>query len=184
MVLGLGAVVVTAAGCVWYLPALADLRAGSDRPDSRRTAAAACVTGWAATAAGAVLLLMSEAWWPPVGAAVAGVAVAVGLRIRAAVQYRYEARETARHWAVLRPTTAPGHGSHGSTSQAFAALAGFGLFAAVVTAILLLAAGPEGGGNWLVALTAPVAVAGVFLAIAATHTSKARGRTTEGRARP
>ncbi|MGN5381968.1 hypothetical protein ACQ4WX_47310 [Streptomyces lasalocidi] len=41
-VLALGATTVTASGCVWYLPARADLRAGADRPVSRRTPRACC----------------------------------------------------------------------------------------------------------------------------------------------
>ncbi|MFE2511684.1 hypothetical protein ACFXC9_24980, partial [Streptomyces naganishii] len=64
-VAALGAGALTAAGCVWYVPALADLRAGADRPDSRRFAAAACVTGWAGTAVLALLLLVAEGWWAP-----------------------------------------------------------------------------------------------------------------------
>ncbi|MFD7879561.1 hypothetical protein ACFV5G_36660, partial [Streptomyces sp. NPDC059766] len=58
----LGAALLTAAGCVWYVPAVADLRAGADRPVSRRTAAAACLTGWTTLAAVAVLLFAGTAW--------------------------------------------------------------------------------------------------------------------------
>ncbi|MEU6091390.1 hypothetical protein ABZ865_32365 [Streptomyces sp. NPDC047085] len=101
-VLALGAGAVTLAGCVWYLPAIADLRAGADRPLSHRRAAAACVSGWTTAGIVAVLLLVSEAWWTPFATAVAGAAVTVGLRARAAVQHRRETREAARDWAELR----------------------------------------------------------------------------------
>lgn len=68
-VLALGAAAVTAAGSVWYLPALADLRAGADRPASRRTGAVACLSGWTTAAAVAVLLLLTDNWWAPCAAA-------------------------------------------------------------------------------------------------------------------
>ncbi|MCZ9337902.1 hypothetical protein NGM37_08945, partial [Streptomyces sp. TRM76130] len=71
-VLALGLALVTASGCVWYLPALADARAGADRPDSRRGRAAACLTGWTTVAGVAVLLLVTGSWWPPGAAAGAG----------------------------------------------------------------------------------------------------------------
>ena len=38
-VLAIGTAALTASGCVWYLPAIADLQAGADRPRSTRTAA-------------------------------------------------------------------------------------------------------------------------------------------------
>ncbi|QOV34040.1 hypothetical protein IM697_28205 [Streptomyces ferrugineus] len=177
-VLALGAALVTASGCVWYVPALAELRAGADRPDFRRTAAAACLTGWSTTAAVAVLLLVADAWWAPVGTAAVGAAATAGLRIRAAVRRRYEAREIARHWAALRHTAPPDHRGDGPTRYTFVALVGSGLLAALVVAAVLLAAGPEDGGDWLLAVTAPAAVVGVFLAVAATH---ARGRSHAGR---
>ncbi|ANZ20980.1 hypothetical protein ACH4YO_15555 [Streptomyces noursei] len=60
-VLALGATALSASGCVWYLPAAADLRAGSDRPVSRRLAAAACLTG-RATVALSALLLAAASW--------------------------------------------------------------------------------------------------------------------------
>jgi len=112
-VLALGGATVTAAGCVWYLPALADLRAGADRPLARRSAAAACLSGWATTGIVAVLLLACEEWWPPSGAAIAGLTVTAGLWARAAVQRRRETREAALAWAALghpRPPRTPGRG--------------------------------------------------------------------------
>ncbi|MFJ6997492.1 hypothetical protein ACISUF_25645, partial [Streptomyces sp. NPDC003090] len=76
-VLALGAGAVTASGCVWYVPALADLRAGADRPGSRRLAAASCVTGWATAAATAPLLLLGVPVLALLAAAAAGAGAAV-----------------------------------------------------------------------------------------------------------
>ncbi|MFE7628773.1 hypothetical protein ACFU5L_35025, partial [Streptomyces sp. NPDC057509] len=56
-VLALGITAVCLAGNVWYLPACVDLRAGPDRPRSRRAAAGAVLTGWASAALTALLLL-------------------------------------------------------------------------------------------------------------------------------
>ncbi|MDR3083079.1 MAG: hypothetical protein LBV60_19530, partial [Streptomyces sp.] len=104
-VLALGAAMVTAAGCVWYLPALADLRAGADRTVSRRTAAVACVSGWTTLGVVAALLLVARVWWIPFGAALVGAAVTAGFRARAIVQRRREAQEAARQWAELRDSS-------------------------------------------------------------------------------
>ncbi|MCF3135966.1 hypothetical protein [Streptomyces olivochromogenes] len=101
-VAALGTALVTAAGCVWYLPAVADLRAGADRPDSRRTAAVACVTGWGSAGVLAVLLLVAETWWTPGAAAVTAAACTAAVRLRSATQRRREAREAVRLWAQLR----------------------------------------------------------------------------------
>jgi CHASE2 domain-containing sensor protein len=173
-VLALGAALLTASGSVWYVPALADLRAGADRPHFRRTAATACLSGWSTAGIVAALLMMSEAWWIPCAAAVAGTAVTVGLRTRAAAQRRREVREAARHWAQLgrwRPLA----GSDRSRS-AFALLVGSGLATAVATATLLLTVGAEHGPDWLTA-AAPAALVGLFLAIAVTYTRMVRRRT-------
>ncbi|MEV0170565.1 hypothetical protein AB0I00_05485 [Streptomyces sp. NPDC050803] len=175
MVLGLGLVVVTASGCVWYLPALADVRAGDDRPVHRRTAALACLTGWA-TAGIAGLLVLAGAWWPvPVTPAVAGAAATAALRVRAGVQHRREAREAARRWAALEPTP-PRHG-RGRPRTAVAALVSSGAVAALAVATLLVAAGPENGRDWLVAAALPAAVVGVFLvlAVACAHPQEGSG---------
>ncbi|SDD75291.1 hypothetical protein [Streptomyces prasinopilosus] len=107
-VLALGTAAVTAAGSVWYLPALADLRAGDDRPASRRTGAVACLSGWSTAAAVAVLLLLSDGWWPPCAAALAGATATAGLWARAAVHRRRGTREAARLWAQLGWSGPPG----------------------------------------------------------------------------
>ncbi|MFI1168733.1 hypothetical protein ACH4UM_35530 [Streptomyces sp. NPDC020801] len=176
-VAALGAAALTAAGCVWYLPALADLRAGADRPDSRRIAAAACVTGWAGTGALALLLLVAEGWWTPCVAAAVGATATTALRLDAAVQRRREARETARHWARLGhvpPPAGPGRSRH-----VVAAVVGCGVAAAVAVAVLHAVAGPDGDAGWVTA-AAPAAVMGVFLITAATYAWATR-RTTSPR---
>ncbi|MFI0537835.1 hypothetical protein ACH3VS_03000 [Streptomyces sp. WSLK1-3] len=180
---GLGIALVTVSGCVWYLPALADLRAGDDRPVSRRTAAAACLTGWGTAAAVALLLLAGTAWPVPCAAAVAGAAGTAGLRIRAGVQRRCEARETARDWVALEPAPPPHGAGRDRARRAFAGLLASGLAVAAATAALLVAAGPEGGLDWLVAAAVPAVVIGVFLALAVTVSHTAGGPTTPGRGR-
>ena len=180
--LGLGSALVTAAGCVWYLPALADLRAGADRPRSRRTAAAACLTGWTTLAAIAVLLFVGGVWQAVYVMAAGGATVTAALRIRAAAQHHHEIREIARHWAALDPGP-PQHGrSHDLSRYVFATLLACGLVAAVVTAAVAVAAGSGGGGGW--APAAPAAVVGLGLAVASMYARTARGRTTTGRAQP
>ncbi|MER5597313.1 hypothetical protein [Streptomyces sp. NPDC002265] len=142
----LGAALLTAAGFVWYVPAVADLRAGPDRPVSRRTAAAACLTGWTTLAAVAVLLFAGAAWQAECAAATAGATVAAVLRIRAAAQHRHEVRETVRHWAALAPGL-PGHGRGDDRSRyVLASLLGCGLVATVVTTSVAMTMG-SGGGN-------------------------------------
>ncbi|MFJ1708093.1 hypothetical protein [Kitasatospora sp. NPDC088346] len=106
-VLALGAAALTAAGSTWYLPALADLRAGDDRPRPTRLAAVACLTWWLGTAAAAVLLLTPAVWQLP-AAVVLGGAVAGGLlRWTAAAGRSAERRADARRWAALPPGPAP-----------------------------------------------------------------------------
>ncbi|MFD8007333.1 hypothetical protein [Streptomyces mirabilis] len=182
-VLALGAALLTASGCVWYVPALADLRAGADRPVYRRIAAAACVSAWSTAGIIAALLMVTETWWILAVAAVAGTAVTSGFWIRAAVQRRREVGEAARHWAQLRQGR-PLAGTDRSRSV-FAALVGTGLATAMATATLLLAVSPENGPDWLTA-AAPAALVGLFLAIAATvtHARMARRRTAADLARP
>ncbi|MFE0641163.1 hypothetical protein ACFW2Y_06065 [Streptomyces sp. NPDC058877] len=132
--LGIGA--VTASGCVWYVPALVDLRAGADRPASRRLAATACVTGWA-TAAVTALLLLAGAPGPLVLAGVvAGAAASVTVRVGAAVRRRREEREDAVCWAALAPT--PPRASPRPEPYAFARRTVAALAAAVVLALLLI----------------------------------------------
>ncbi|MEV6613117.1 hypothetical protein AB0N31_04340 [Streptomyces sp. NPDC051051] len=168
-VLALGTALVTAAGCVWYLPALAEVRAGADRPDSRRSAAAACLSGWTTVAGLAVLLLVAGTWWPPVAAAGSGAAVTAGLRIRAAAQRRREARETLRDWALLGQD--PPRSARHHCATLFVTLLGVGLAAAAGSAVLVTAGGA--GRTWAV-VAAPAGLTGLFLAVAIVWAGPAR----------
>ncbi|MFB7629643.1 hypothetical protein ACFC0M_01640 [Streptomyces sp. NPDC056149] len=109
-VLALGATSLSAAGCVWYLPAAADLRAGPDRPASRRLSAAACLTTWATIALCAPLLLAAAPWRVLGTFTVAGAATALLLAVLARARRTHEQRTTRRAWNTLRipaPTAGP-----------------------------------------------------------------------------
>lgn len=177
-VVALGLAAVTASGCVWYVPALADLRARADRPASRRTAAAACLSGWSTAGIVAVLLLVADSWWTPSAAATTGAALTVALRVRAAVQLRRELREAARHWAELGQQAA-GPGPRPSRTLVALLFAG-GLITGSATAILGLAIGPGNGTHWLATAAVPAAIAGLSLTLAIAHTRTA-GRGAAGR---
>ncbi|MFB6894529.1 hypothetical protein ACFCX4_35125 [Kitasatospora sp. NPDC056327] len=107
IVLAIGTAAITASGCVWYLPAIADLQAGEDRPRSSRTAAAACVTWWACLALAGGLLLAVPAWEPAAQIVLAGLVAGVLLRVRAGLQSRAEQREQAVRWALIDPAPEP-----------------------------------------------------------------------------
>ncbi|MFF3929331.1 hypothetical protein [Streptomyces hirsutus] len=174
-VLALGAAVVTAAGSVWYLPALADLRAGADRPASRRTGAVACLSGWSTVAAVAVLLLLTDSWWPPCAAALAGATATTGLWTRAAVHRRRGAREAARLWAQLGWSGPPGR----SRTAFVAVVLTGGLVAATATAAgVLWAHGQDTVPLWLTAAT-PLTLAALSLAAALALTATRRTRHRE-----
>ncbi|MFE7979153.1 hypothetical protein [Streptomyces shenzhenensis] len=164
-VLALGLAAVNVSGCVWYLPALADLRAGADRPVSRRSAAAACVSGWSTSGIVALALLLAEAWWIPCAVAVAGAAATVGLRAGAVVQRRREARESARNWAELGHAGQPPGTARARTGVAV--LIGLGPAAAVVALVVVVEPG-GGTGGWAVAVL-PAAVVGLSLALAVAY---------------
>ncbi|MGW0882277.1 hypothetical protein [Streptomyces sp. NPDC002671] len=181
-VLALGTAMVTASGCVWYVPALCDLRAGADRLLSRRSAAAACVSGWSTTGIVAVLLLLAEAWWIPCAAAVAGVLVTTGLWLRAAVQRRHEVREVARQWGELGHAQPPPVTDR--SRYVVPILVGTGLTAAAVTAAFRLATGPKDTADWFAVVTASATVLGLFLTIAVTYTRMTRRRTRTDHGRP
>ncbi|MFF9124022.1 hypothetical protein ACF09J_12070 [Streptomyces sp. NPDC014889] len=179
----LGAAALTTAGSVWYVPALADLRAGADRPESRRIAAAACVTGWAGAGALAVLLLIAEAWWTPVAAAAAGTVVATALRLHATARRRREAREMAHHWSHLGQVPSPTGPSHSRNVVATVLICG--LAAAVAVGALHALSGRADDPRRLTA-AAPAAVMGVFLTAAAGYAHATRPATAgvrEGRRR-
>ncbi|MDH6710692.1 hypothetical protein P3T27_007442 [Kitasatospora sp. MAA19] len=150
-VLAIGTAALTASGCVWYLPAIADLQAGADRPRSTRTAAAACVLWWAALALAGGLLLAQPDWRPAAQIALAGLVGGAALRVRARSERRGEQRECAVHWAALDAGPAPRSGR-----PAAVALAGWLVVGAAVAslgAVAILLSG-EGGQGLRVALAA------------------------------
>ncbi|OIK28060.1 hypothetical protein [Streptomyces malaysiense] len=170
--LALATTAVTAAGGVWYLPALADLRAGADRPVSRRVRAASCVTAWSTAAAVAVLLLTTDSWKWPATAAAAGTSLAAALLVRSLVHHSHEAREAATHWTELAPAQSPP--APDRTRHVVAVLLATGLTAAAVIGALRLAEGPDTPTAWLTTITAPAAVLALFITLAATHTHHRR----------
>ncbi|CAM5453096.1 MULTISPECIES: hypothetical protein [Streptomyces] len=107
-VLALGAAVLTAAGSVWYLPALLDLRAGPDRPLSLRIAAVSCLILWSTPAALAVLLLLAVPWPALATTAATGIAASATVRIAAACRRFREQREEDERWAALHLGHPPG----------------------------------------------------------------------------
>lgn len=166
-VLALGCAAVTAAGSVWYLPALTDLRAGPDRPLSRRTSAIACLTAWGTLAAVATVLLVATAWWMPAAVVTVGGTAAAALWTDAAVRRAGERREAARQWAQLRHTPlSAAHRARGTV----AALTVAGPVAAAAAAVVLG-----------VIVTVPALIVALFLVIAVRHIRMVR-RTATGRA--
>ncbi|MFF4645903.1 hypothetical protein [Streptomyces sp. NPDC001389] len=160
-VLGLAA--VTAAGCVWYVPSLADLRAGADRPASRRVAAAGCLVGWSTVAL--LVPLLPAPGWALLGAAVTGAAATVVLRLLAVALRRREEREAAADWAALRlPDLLPGDGGDRAGSPGRVA-AGLGLALAAGVA-LLVGAAALGAGPGVLVLGPAVPVVAVAAAVA------------------
>ncbi|MEV6162494.1 hypothetical protein AB0L71_11330 [Streptomyces sp. NPDC052052] len=109
-VLALGATVLCASGHVWYLPACIDLRAGQDRPRSRRLAAAAVLTGWGAAALAMFAALTPAGLYAAVPLGAAGTAATLSLAVRARLCRGGEQREAEARWAALFPAraTAPG----------------------------------------------------------------------------
>ncbi|MEU8921585.1 hypothetical protein AB0D10_11715 [Kitasatospora sp. NPDC048545] len=161
-VLAIGTAALTASGCVWYLPAIADLQAGADRPRSTRTAAAACVLWWAALALTGGLLLVVPDWRPAAQIALAGLVGGTALRVRALRDRRREVRETAARWAALDTGPAP------RTGRPLAvALAGWLVVGAAVaslgSAAILLSGGGGAGPRVVLAAVSGAAVALAFL---------------------
>ncbi|MFE6745152.1 hypothetical protein ACFVGM_04805 [Kitasatospora purpeofusca] len=163
IVLAIGTAALTASGCVWYLPAIADLQAGEDRPRSARTAAAACVTWWACLALAGGLLLAVPAWQPAAQIALAGLVAGVLLRIRSQLQHHAEQREEAERWALLEPLPAP----RAPRPQAARALLGWLLVGLAVASLgaasILLAGGGPLAPRLAAAAGSAVAVCTAFL---------------------
>ncbi|MFD8782716.1 hypothetical protein [Kitasatospora sp. NPDC059599] len=161
-VLAIGTAALTASGCVWYLPAIADLQAGADRPRSTRTAAAACVLWWAALALAGGLLLVVPDWRPAAQIALAGLVGGTALRVRALRDRRREVRETAARWAALDTGPAPRTGW-----PLAVALAGWLVVGAAVASLgaaaILLSGGGGAGPRVVLAAVSGAAVALAFL---------------------
>lgn len=164
-ILGLGMAALTTAGAVWYLPALADLRAGADRPVSTRLAACATVAGWGTAGALAIALFLTGSW--PALAALAGTgAVAVfALSGAALLRRRAEEREEIARWAALRHDGRAPDRARAQRSFAAWTLSGVAAGWAVASA-LLLAADDGGGGGTVTVVSVAATVCGVFLGIA------------------
>ncbi|MCC3777288.1 hypothetical protein [Streptomyces sp. UNOB3_S3] len=144
LVLALAAAALTVAGTVWYLPAVAELRAGADRPFFRRVSAAGCLTGWS-TCAGTVPLFLTGVPGPATGGAVAAGGAAAGcLYAVGGALRRRELRTAALDWTELAgpaPVAVPGPGVRGRAAR----LAVVWCLSAVVlasagTALLLMSA--------------------------------------------
>ncbi|MGW2374960.1 MULTISPECIES: hypothetical protein [Kitasatospora] len=159
-VLAISTAALTASGYVWYLPAIADLQAGADRPRSIRTAAAACVLWWAALAlAGGLLLALSD-WRPAAQVALAGLVGGAALRVRARWDRRGEQRESAARWAAL--DVGPARRTGRPTAVTLAGWLVVGAAVASLGAVAILFSG--GGGVVPRAALAAVSGAGVALA--------------------
>ncbi|MGW7445365.1 hypothetical protein [Kitasatospora sp. NPDC054795] len=161
-VLAIGTAALTASGCVWYLPAIADLQAGADRPRSTRTAAAACVLWWAGLALAGGLLLVVPDWRPAAQIALAGLVGGTALRLRALWDRRREVKETAARWAALDVGPAPR--SHRPPALALA-LAGWLVVGAAVASLGAVAILVSGGGE-VVPRVVLAAVSGAGVALA------------------
>ncbi|UGQ12529.1 hypothetical protein LO772_02625 [Yinghuangia sp. ASG 101] len=163
-VLALGLAAVTAAGGVWYVPALGDLRAGDDRPLSRRLRARACVTGWGTGAALAVVLLVVDTWPPPAATAGLGIAVTAVLGHEAAAQRTREEREDA---AWRPPAPGPTGAPTPDARRTVAAWVLSGVAAATTAAVALTPVlGAARGSAVALATVAAVLLAAVLLAAA------------------
>ncbi|CAL9424990.1 hypothetical protein [Streptomyces sp. enrichment culture] len=183
-VLALGCTVVTASGCVWYLPALADLRAGPDRPPSRRTAALATLTGWAALGGAGLLLLAATAWWPAAALAATGAVTTGALRLCAAVRRAAEAREAAGQWTRLGQAPLPSARRRVPRAVVAALVTTVLLGAGTAVAVGLsatLSPAPAGGAWWPVTATAvPALVVTLLLMAAVRHVRDGGGRGGTG----
>ncbi|MFE1499072.1 hypothetical protein ACFW89_28715, partial [Streptomyces albidoflavus] len=98
-VLALGGAALCLSGSVWYVPAWADLRAGPDRPASRRLAATAVLLLWAGASAATAAL----AWAGPRAALACAVAAGLGAggtALAARARAVRERREAAAGWEL------------------------------------------------------------------------------------
>lgn len=175
-VLALGTAALCASGCVWYLPAMADVRAGADRPRSQRSAALACLIAWGTLAVVGVLLLTPLPWAGTVVTAAAGLAVAAGIRVRSRLQRVGEQREERERWAELDPR-GPRAPRPARAARVFVAWVVAGLVQAVgAVAAGLIVGGPDWHPRIVVAGLAAAAVVGAVLTVAVCGRPPRAGR--------
>ncbi|MGA4858393.1 hypothetical protein ACPCAB_17300 [Streptomyces koyangensis] len=157
-VLALGGAALCLSGSVWYVPAWADLRAGPDRPASRRLAAAAVLLLWAGASAATAAL----AWAGPRAALACAVAAGLGAggtALAARARAGRERREAAAGWELLgapAPDPAPARarrallgwllGGLGAALAAGVAVRGAGMWPAVSAAGAVVVAALVTGG--------------------------------------
>ncbi|MBW5480621.1 hypothetical protein [Streptomyces bambusae] len=134
----LGVAVLCASGCVWYVPAIVDVRAGADRPGSRRLAATACLTGWGTAALLVPLLLAAAPWALTAAVAAAGAALTGAQAVRGRIRHNLEQREEARRWSALRHVPHAATRTGPSRTAAAWTLAGIALIPGLATALLLV----------------------------------------------
>ncbi|MGW5694394.1 hypothetical protein ACWEWX_26650 [Streptomyces asiaticus] len=162
--LALAAAVSCVGGCVWSLPAVADIRARDDRPLSRRIAAAGCLTVWGTVALLAPLLLTPVSWSVIGVVAATGAVVTTVLAARSRVHRARELRETERHWAAW------GYGapvrSAPSRCRAFLVWLLPGLIVATAVAVAVLWTGRANPGRVAAAALLAAGVVSLFLVIA------------------
>lgn len=178
--LALGATALFAAGCVWYLPAAAALRAGADRPYSHRIAAASCVTFWCTPALVAVLLL-TPAPWPALGAAAAaGLLTAAALLAVSCLQRAREQHEESERWSTLQqgstgaPAPAPPRNPARAQLTFVLYLLPGTIVASVIAATVLLTADSLTRQSAVTATMTAVGISAASLAIAGTRAQATR----------
>ncbi|MEV5593960.1 hypothetical protein [Streptomyces sp. NPDC052496] len=178
--LALGATALFAAGCVWYLPAAAALRAGADRPYSHRIAAASCVTFWSTPALVAVLLL-TPAPWPALGAVTAaGLLTAVALLAVARLQRSREQHEETERWSTLHqacpeaPAPVPPRDPGRAQLTFLLYLLPGNIVASVIAATVLLTAESLTRQSAVTATLTAVGISAASLAVAGTRAQATR----------
>ncbi|MFD7668051.1 hypothetical protein [Streptomyces sp. NPDC059788] len=178
--LALGATALFAAGCVWYLPAAAALRAGADRPYSHRIAAASCLTFWCTPALVAVLLL-TPVPWPALGAVTAaGALTAAALLAVSRLQRSREQHEETQRWSSLHqshpdvPAPAPPRNPNHPQLTFLLYLLPGNIVASVIAATVLLTADSLTRQSAVTATMTAVGISAASLAVAGTRAQAGR----------
>ncbi|WAC99217.1 hypothetical protein [Streptomyces sp. NA13] len=177
-VLALGGAALCLSGSVWYVPAWADLRAGPDRPASRRLAATAVLLLWAGASAATAAL----AWAGPRAALACAVAAGLGAggtALAARARAVRECREAAAGWELLG-APAPDRAPDRAPARARRALLGWLL--AGLGAALAVGVAARGAGVWP-AVSAAGTVALAALVAGGVRAGLPGRRTASGQAR-